>query len=219
MFNLEQAMSEWRRQMLTAGIKSPVPLDELESHLRDDIEQQIKSGINAQQTFENAVTRIGQANVLKSEFNKSKGMKRIIMMIVGWFAAIGTLVWLVLWLSLHWNFWDWSATWDRGTWLSFLGILIVIAAIWFLAKASRDRASRAMSLLACILVAGFAVSLFPAEKTTGQGFLARTQPSPFWFREGRVLLLCVPGIIWFCWRRRRLAQSDSTKGSQALHAK
>ncbi len=84
MFNLEQAISEWRRQMLTAGITSPVPLDELESHLRDEIEQQIKSGINAQQTFENAVTRIGQANVLKSEFNKSrcKGMNRIIMMMM-----------------------------------------------------------------------------------------------------------------------------------------
>jgi hypothetical protein len=39
MFDLEQSIATWRRQMLDAGIKAPVPLEELESHLRDDIEQ------------------------------------------------------------------------------------------------------------------------------------------------------------------------------------
>jgi hypothetical protein len=39
MFNLEEAILEWRRQMLIAGITSPIPLDELEIHLRDDLEQ------------------------------------------------------------------------------------------------------------------------------------------------------------------------------------
>jgi hypothetical protein len=39
MFNLEQAISEWRRQMIAVGIKTPVPLEELESHLREDVEQ------------------------------------------------------------------------------------------------------------------------------------------------------------------------------------
>ncbi len=48
MFNLEQAISEWRRQMLAAGLKTPVPLEELESHLRQDVEQQMQLGINAQ---------------------------------------------------------------------------------------------------------------------------------------------------------------------------
>jgi hypothetical protein len=39
MFNLEQAIATWRRQMLAAGLKSPVPLEELESHLREEMEQ------------------------------------------------------------------------------------------------------------------------------------------------------------------------------------
>lgn len=46
MFNLDNAISEWRREMLAAGIKTPVPLEELESHLRDEIEQQTKSGLS-----------------------------------------------------------------------------------------------------------------------------------------------------------------------------
>jgi len=41
MFDLEQSVSDWRRQMLAAGIRTPVPLDELETHLREDIEQQM----------------------------------------------------------------------------------------------------------------------------------------------------------------------------------
>jgi hypothetical protein len=70
MFDLEEKISDWRTQMLAAGIKTPVPLEELEAHLCEDIEQQIKSGLNEQKAFENAVRRIGQANPLKMEFKK-----------------------------------------------------------------------------------------------------------------------------------------------------
>jgi len=70
MFDLEQAISEWRRQMLAAGIKTPVPLEELESHLCDEIEQQIQSGTNEQHAFEAAVQQIGHGNMLKTEFRK-----------------------------------------------------------------------------------------------------------------------------------------------------
>ena len=70
MFNLEQAIADWRRQMLAAGIKTPVPLDELESHLRDDVEQQVQSGSDARQAFEASVLRIGRAGVLRREFMK-----------------------------------------------------------------------------------------------------------------------------------------------------
>ena len=41
MFNLEAAIADWRRQMLAAGIKAPVPLEELESHMREDVENQL----------------------------------------------------------------------------------------------------------------------------------------------------------------------------------
>ena len=37
MFNLEQAIAEWRQQMLATGIQTPVPLEELEIHLREEI--------------------------------------------------------------------------------------------------------------------------------------------------------------------------------------
>jgi hypothetical protein len=70
MFDLENSIADWRKHMLTAGIKTPVPLEELESHLREEIEQQMKSGLNEQKAFEIATGKIGQASPLKKEFKK-----------------------------------------------------------------------------------------------------------------------------------------------------
>jgi len=70
MFDLEKSIAGWRKQMLAAGINTPVPLEELENHLRDEIEQQLKSGTNAPLAFEAAVQEIGKANMLKTEFEK-----------------------------------------------------------------------------------------------------------------------------------------------------
>jgi len=71
MFNLEQALAAWRRQMAAGGITSAEVLDELESHLRDDVEEQVRAGADAQAAFVSAVLRIGPAAALKKEFTKS----------------------------------------------------------------------------------------------------------------------------------------------------
>jgi len=76
MFDLEQAITEWRQQMGAAGIKTPVPLEELESHLREDVEQEMRSGLTAEAAFETAVQRVGQPDVLKSEFKKADKTNR-----------------------------------------------------------------------------------------------------------------------------------------------
>ena len=70
MFNLEQSISAWRSQMLAAGIQSPVPLDELESHLRDDIARRMQNGAEPQTAFEAATQEIGGPVMLKKEFAK-----------------------------------------------------------------------------------------------------------------------------------------------------
>ncbi len=68
--NLEEKIAEWRKQMLAAGIQTPVPLEELEIHLREEIEQRSKSGLNEQDAFNSAVQKIGQAKPIKIEFKK-----------------------------------------------------------------------------------------------------------------------------------------------------
>jgi uncharacterized membrane protein len=70
---LEQSISAWRKQMLAAGIKFPVPLEELEIHLREEIEQQVKSGVNEAAAFNSAVQKIGEVYNLQMEFRKVVG--------------------------------------------------------------------------------------------------------------------------------------------------
>jgi hypothetical protein len=70
MFDLEKAISDWRRQMQAAGIKNPATVDELESHLREDVDREVQSGSSKEEAFQAAVKRIGLPNSLKSEFAK-----------------------------------------------------------------------------------------------------------------------------------------------------
>jgi hypothetical protein len=70
MFNLEQAIADWRQKMLAAGIEAPVPLEELELHLREEMERQVGKGMEAQQAFDEAVKSVGEAQPLKAEFKK-----------------------------------------------------------------------------------------------------------------------------------------------------
>lgn len=72
MFDLEKSIVTWRRQMLGAGIKFPSPMDELDIHLREEMERQMKIGLNEQAAFETAVQKIGQPQILKVEFKKSE---------------------------------------------------------------------------------------------------------------------------------------------------
>ena len=109
MFDLEPAIAGWRRQMLAAGIKTPVPLEELEGHLRADIERQMKSGFDVQRAFETAAQTIGKANMLKNEFEKvgaTKGARNLTRYRTIMLGCLGveSLFWATCLLSKIWHF-------------------------------------------------------------------------------------------------------------------
>ena len=79
MFDLEQAISEWRRRMLAAGIKTPMTLDELESHLREDLDREMQLGLSGEEAFQVAVKRIGTPVSLKCEFAKVARRKWVLL--------------------------------------------------------------------------------------------------------------------------------------------
>lgn len=70
--------------MADSGIKDKAVLDELENHLREDVERQSRPGTNAEAAFEIAMRRIGQSDLLKAEFAKVSGTKG-----VQWGEAVG----------------------------------------------------------------------------------------------------------------------------------
>jgi hypothetical protein len=223
MFDLEKTIAEWRKQMLAAGIKTPVPLDELEMHLREEIERQTKSGLSEQEAFHSSAQKIGQGKVLKNEFNKveDQKLKRVILMIIGWLAT-GVALWFgVTLLDFQWAFIGFHPECDLETIAAVLIILAAETGIWFLAKASRNRTSRSVSLLICMLLT--AIGLFgflPAEQRhttyTGNNPIGivfaeiLSRPSPLWFRGGLTLLLCLPCVFWIWRERRRVIQVRSS---------
>jgi hypothetical protein len=71
MFDLEKSIADWRLQMRVAGLKTAVPLEELELHLREDIDRLIESGLGEKAAFELATRQLGQPQILKSEFKKN----------------------------------------------------------------------------------------------------------------------------------------------------
>jgi hypothetical protein len=70
MFELERAISDWRRELRSQGVKGAETLDELESHLRDDLEEQVRSGTEIQQAFDTARAHIGKTHTVQMEFEK-----------------------------------------------------------------------------------------------------------------------------------------------------
>jgi len=95
MFDLEQFIADWRRQMLAAGIETPEPLEELESHLREEVGRQVQSGLSMQQAFKNSAQQIGQPKALSREFKKDERtiMKKTLMVLAG---ILGILVGLAV---------------------------------------------------------------------------------------------------------------------------
>lgn len=71
--DLEVQISEWRQQMVDGGVHSAEVLEELESHLRDDIESQVDTGVSVREAFAAGVARLGPPDTLKLEFDKVGG--------------------------------------------------------------------------------------------------------------------------------------------------
>jgi len=77
MFNLEQSIASWRQELNAAGVQAPRVLDELESHLREEFQNQVRSGAAPESAFAAAVRRVGRADQLKAEFAKVEAAKKI----------------------------------------------------------------------------------------------------------------------------------------------
>lgn len=68
MSKLDKLIIEWRKSMTAAG--SPEMLDEMENHLRENVDQFVRSGVTESEAFQRAVGQLGGAHVIASEFKK-----------------------------------------------------------------------------------------------------------------------------------------------------
>jgi len=129
MFNLDQAIAEWRQRMAAAGIKSVEVLDELESHLREDIERRTRAGADAAQVFGIAAAQVGPPQSLKTEFAKvqnkeRKYMKRGLIITAG---IIGIMVGMAFVMPAVAQYRHEGAMKNGEPWLFLLGSVMTLA--------------------------------------------------------------------------------------------
>jgi len=70
MFDLNDAVAEWRRKLQQGAMIETENLDELESHLRDEVERLARSGTSEEEAFQIALRRLGDSHKLCEEFSK-----------------------------------------------------------------------------------------------------------------------------------------------------
>src|SRR4051812_13700475 len=95
-FNLDKSIATWRKDLVAVGMKSPGVLDELEAHLREEVERQAKSGTSVEQSFGIALRNLGNADTLKNEFSKTSRTSATEKLMVG---ICGVMVGFIVLLS------------------------------------------------------------------------------------------------------------------------
>src|SRR6185295_14334309 len=68
--NLEKSVAEWRETLLVAPNVSDEALDELESHLRETVDELVRSGLAEPEAFQRAIKQLGGSPNIASEFQK-----------------------------------------------------------------------------------------------------------------------------------------------------
>ena len=71
MFHLEKAIRHWRKELRKNEALEDGYMTELESHLRDEIENQLRQGKTEEEAFERALGTIGPADAIGGEYFKT----------------------------------------------------------------------------------------------------------------------------------------------------
>lgn len=99
MRDLENRIAGWRRELSAAHFREDV-LDELEAHLRDEMDALLLSGRSPDQAFREAAARFGPVTVLGTEFGKLEeraGTEWAPVRVVTILGVVGLLAWCALW--------------------------------------------------------------------------------------------------------------------------
>ena len=70
MFDLESQIRKWRRHVQSVGALGTQDVEELESHLRDSIDELAERGVSVEEAFIVSIRRMGDAEELNHEFTK-----------------------------------------------------------------------------------------------------------------------------------------------------
>lgn len=108
--------------MTAGGIKEPAVLDELESHLREEIDRQMRAGANQERAFAIAEQKIGPANALKTEFRKSGSASLLERLMIGIAALVVTFGIFLMSVTIVFCYDSWG---ERSVGFAALGLILL----------------------------------------------------------------------------------------------
>ena len=75
MFDLEKAIKKWRKELRKNEALEDGYVEELVSHLRDEIDRQLNEGLSRKEAFERAVEEVGGAEKIGAEYYKTNTLQ------------------------------------------------------------------------------------------------------------------------------------------------
>jgi putative ABC transport system permease protein len=84
MFELEKAIKKWRKNLMKNEEMEDGYIQEMESHLRDIIEDKLKHGISEEKAFRTSVKEIGHADQIGAEYLKTDTRRPLFMPDLFW---------------------------------------------------------------------------------------------------------------------------------------
>jgi len=132
MFNLDHAIAEWRREMAADGLKAPALLDELESHLQEDVERQVQSGVGVEQAFGLAIRRLGQPRALTDEFSKIGETNKVLARLKYFLLTLAGIQNPTLATNMNLSFSNTNFEPRWATYLKSIAFLVPAATLWML---------------------------------------------------------------------------------------
>lgn len=112
-----------------------------------------------------------------------------------WLALGACLSISVLQIEFAWNFFFFSPALSLRATVGAAGILTSLISAWRIVPRTTSRAGRVSAALVCLGLVVCAGAVLPPEPLT-DGWLARTEPSPLWYRGGLALAAALPAAFW-----------------------
>lgn len=197
---LEARIAEWRRYVDRAGAILPEEADELESHLREQVDELAVAGLDADEAFLIGVKRIGAVDAISAEFARTNSARMWKQLIIGtprsaepragglWSAIVIGVVAAAAFQLLRLITTGWTQSLSAGSsWLLLDAGLIPVAAlaVWMLLRRGAERAT-ALAALVPIAAVVIAVNAFP---------LSELDAAP---QSLALVALHAPIALWLC---------------------
>ena len=141
-------------------------------------------------------------------------MKRALFFSLGCLVASTALYVSLLLLDIYWNLVSWHPRWD---WTVSTLIALTFAStlsLGLLARSPRDRPSRVISLVVCVLLLSLGAYALPPEPLSA-GLFGRLASSPLWYRGARLVVMGLPLVLWV-WARRSATRGSTGREKQVL---